>query len=62
MSDENDKKQPKKAYSVDEFGKLYGISRSRAYDEMKEGRLKFRKCGRRRLIGADDAEGWWNSL
>lgn len=49
----------KKAYSVSEFCGVYGISRSKAYKEMKAGRLKSRNHGRR-LIGTDDADDWFN--
>lgn len=56
------KLEPKRAYSVTEFCELYGIGRSKAYDEMKAGRLKYRKCGRRRLIGEDDARDWFDAL
>jgi excisionase family DNA binding protein len=52
--------QPKKAYSVREFCQAFGVSRSHAYNEMKAGRLKSRKSGRRCLIGIDDADDWFN--
>lgn len=49
----------KKAYRIAEFCKVYGVSRSHVYNEIKSGRLKSRKRGCR-LIGVDDAENWFN--
>jgi len=50
------------AYSVDTFCQVYGVRRNLAYDEMKSGRLKFRKAGRRTLIPKADADAWLESL
>ena len=38
------------AYSVDEAGRLTGLSRDLLYDEMRRGNLAYVKAGRRRLI------------
>ena len=38
------------AYSVDEAGRLTGLSRDLLYDEMRRGNLASVKVGRRRLI------------
>ena len=38
------------AYSVDEAARLTGLSRDLLYDEMRRGKLSYRKVGRRRLI------------
>lgn len=64
MSGQNRKIEPmnpqvtKVAFSVDEFCNAYGVRRNLAYDEMKAGRLKFRKAGRRTLIPKTDADTW----
>jgi excisionase family DNA binding protein len=50
------------ALSVPEFCQLYGVGRSTAYKEMKEGRLRYVHVGRRRLIPYDAAEDWFASL
>jgi hypothetical protein len=52
----------KRGLSIEEFGELYGICRSSTYVEIREGRLKARKVGRRTLIASEDAEVWFASL
>lgn len=52
----------KRAFSIEEFCRTYGICRASAYVEIKEGRLRIRKCGRRTLIAVEDAENWFSSL
>ena len=53
------KEEPqRRGYRVIEFCQAFGISRSQAYIEIAEGRLKIRKVGRRTLIAAEDAEEW----
>ena len=52
----------KRAYKVDEFCQNYGLGRTRAYQEMNEGRLKSVTIGARRLIKFEDAESWLASL
>lgn len=52
----------KAAFSMDEFCKAFGVKRGLAYEEIKEGRLKIRKAGRRTLIRAVDARQWLDSL
>jgi hypothetical protein len=39
-----------------------GICRSQAYSEVKKGRLKLTKCGRKSLITLEDARAWLASL
>jgi len=46
------------AYDVRSFCKAYSVSRSFAYLEIKAGRLKTFKAGRRTLISRQAAEGW----
>jgi len=55
-------KSPKRGYSIEEFGKIYGICRSLIYLEIREGRLKARKVGRRTVIAAEDGEEWFSKL
>ncbi len=55
-----DQAPQKKAFSVREFCAAYGVSRSHAYNEIKAGRLKSHNPGRRRLIGIDDADDWFD--
>lgn len=50
------------AMSVDTFCERYGVSRSKAYQEIGAGRLKPKKLGRRTLITVADAEAWLASL
>jgi excisionase family DNA binding protein len=51
-----------RAFPIATFCKKYGIGRSKAYEEIKSGRLVALKVGRRTLISADDAERWLSSL
>lgn len=52
----------KKAYTVAEFCDAYGMKRSTAYSEIKTGKLKICKVGRRTLISREDAEKWLKRL
>jgi hypothetical protein len=51
-----------RAMSIRAFCEIFDIGRTSVYGEIKAGRLKVRKAGRRTLIGDDDAEEWWRSL
>lgn len=50
------------AYSIDRFCRRYDIGRSKAYEEIRAGRLKIRKVGTRTLIAHDDATAWFDAL
>jgi len=50
------------ALSIPEFCAAVGIGRSRAYEEIKEGRLRILKCGRRTLIARDAVTEWLSRL
>ena len=54
--------RPRRGMSVQEFCHQYGLGRTRAYEELKVGRLRARKSGRRTIITEDDAEEWLKSL
>ncbi|MBC7582343.1 MAG: helix-turn-helix domain-containing protein [Tardiphaga sp.] len=47
-----------RAYNIKEFCKCFSIGRSKTYDEIKVGRLRAIKVGRRTLITMADAEEW----
>ena len=51
-----------RAYTIPDFCRSFGVSRSFAYREISAGRLKTRKAGRRTLILREDASAWLNSL
>jgi hypothetical protein len=51
-----------RAMSLAEFCQRYDIGRTKAYEEIKLGRLRVRKCGKRSLITEDDAEDWLRCL
>jgi excisionase family DNA binding protein len=51
-----------RAMSIDEFCEHYRVGRTTAYEEIKRGRLRARKCGRRTIIGDDDGEDWFRRL
>jgi excisionase family DNA binding protein len=50
------------AYSIRDVTKVTGLGRSYIYEEIKEGRLRIRKAGRRSLIFPDDLKAWLASL
>lgn len=50
------------AFSVDEFAALAGIGRTVAYREIREGRLRPLKVGRRTIISHDEAMRWLTAL
>jgi excisionase family DNA binding protein len=51
-----------RAMSIAEFCDLYGPGRTTAYQEIKLGRLRAHKCGKRTIITEDDAEDWLQRL
>jgi excisionase family DNA binding protein len=51
-----------RALSIAEFSERYGVGRTTTYEEIKSGRLRARKIGKRTLIIVDDAEQWLRHL
>jgi excisionase family DNA binding protein len=51
-----------RAMSIGEFCQHYGIGRTTAYEEIKRGRLRGLKVGKRTLITEDNAEDWLRRL
>ena len=51
-----------RAMSIAEFCERYGPGRTKAYEELKSGRLRGRKIGKRTIITEDDAENWLRCL
>ena len=52
----------KQLETLPEFCGRHSISRTAAYREIGEGRLRVTKVGRRTLIARTDAETWLESL
>ena len=52
----------KRMLTINEFVELYGIGRTKTYQEINSARLKALKCGRRTLIPLEAAEEWLCSL
>lgn len=50
------------SYTVEEAAKLTGLGRTRLYKELKDGRIKALKLGRRTLIPHVSLEDWLNNL
>jgi excisionase family DNA binding protein len=59
---EQGRRATQRAMSITEFSERYGVSRSTTYEEIKCGRLRAHKCGKRTIITEDDAENWLRSL
>ncbi len=53
---------PRAAWSLPEFLTRYQVTRTRAFEDMKAGRLQRVRIGRRILIPVEAAEAWWQSL
>jgi hypothetical protein len=51
-----------RAFDIGGFCRRYSVARTRTYEEIKSGRLRVRKCGRKTLIAEDDAEDWLAKL
>ncbi len=52
----------KAAFTVNEFCVRFGICRSLFYAEVRAGKLKTRKAGRRTLVLIRDADAWAEAL
>jgi excisionase family DNA binding protein len=48
--------------SIREFTAMTGLGRTSTYREIREGRLKVRKVGRRTLIPMDEVQAWMSAL
>ena len=59
---EEQRRARQRAMSMAEFCQRYGPGRTTAYEELKSGRLRGRKIGRRTIITEDDAENWLRNL
>ena len=46
--------------TLPDFSEQFSISRTVTYKEVKEGRLRLTKVGRRSYIAANDAQAWLN--
>jgi excisionase family DNA binding protein len=53
--------QDRLALSIAEFSVATDVSRSKLYEEIKAGRLKIAKVGRRTLVTADAGLAWLRS-
>jgi excisionase family DNA binding protein len=51
-----------RARSIDQFCRCFGVGRTTAYEQIKLGRLRARKVGKRTIITDDDAEEWLRNL
>jgi hypothetical protein len=51
-----------RAMSIARFSEDYAIGRTKAYEELRSGRLRARKIGTRTIISQDDAEAWLQQL
>jgi excisionase family DNA binding protein len=52
----------KVAYSIPEFSEITSICRTSVFAEIKAGRLRAVKCGKRTLIPAAALAAWLDSL
>ncbi len=59
---ERERRATQRAMSIAEFCECYGVGKTKAYEELKYGRLRARKVGKRTIIAEDDAEDWLRRL
>jgi len=59
---EQQRRARQRAMSIAEFCERYGPGRTKTYEELKSGRLRGRKIGKRTIITEDDAENWLRCL
>jgi hypothetical protein len=63
ISDREEQRRARQpAMSIARFSEDYAIGRTKAYEELKSGRLRGRKIGKRTIISQDDAEAWLQQL
>lgn len=62
LAAERERRERQRALSIALFCERYGVGRTTAYEEIKSGRLRGRKIGRRTIITEDDAEDWLQRL
>jgi excisionase family DNA binding protein len=55
---ERQRRALQRAMSIDQFCQRYEIGRTTAYAEIRHGRLRARKCGKRTIIADEDADDW----
>lgn len=53
---------PPAAIDIPTFCRMFSIGKTLVYSEIKAGRLKIKKAGRRTLISSQAAHEWFNSL
>jgi hypothetical protein len=56
------RRAPQRAMSIARFSEDYAVGRTKIYEELKSGRLRGRKIGKRTIISRDDAESWLQCL
>jgi hypothetical protein len=52
----------RRGMSIEDFGERYGPGRTKTFEEIRTGRLRAKKIGRRTIIAEDDAEEWLQQL
>lgn len=53
---------PRLAFSIDELAKSTGVGRTTIYEQIKAGRLRPVKCGKRTLVPEEEARRWLDRL
>jgi excisionase family DNA binding protein len=63
ISEEGRPRGPRRrAMSIAGFTEDYSIGRTKVYEELRSGRLRGLKIGKRTIISQDDAEAWLRQL
>jgi excisionase family DNA binding protein len=59
---ERERRARQRAFSIREFEQAFRLGRTKIYEEIKAGRLRARKVGKRTIITDEDAEEWLERL
>jgi hypothetical protein len=61
-SEQQQSPSQRRGMSIEDFSKTYGPGRTKTFEEIRAGRLRAKKIGRRTIIAEDDAEEWLRQL
>ncbi len=61
-AEERERRARQRAFSIREFSQAYRVGRTTVYAEIKTGRLRARKIGKRTVILDSDAADWLDRL
>jgi excisionase family DNA binding protein len=58
----SERENERSAFTVGEIAARTGLGRTYLYDEMRDGRLKYKMAGKRRIITPDQERAWLEAM